>query len=58
MISTYQTGLVLAGLLFLSDGIAEHRASATTRQPGFVIDLGRSQLPVGPPSSPQPSVIG
>jgi hypothetical protein len=58
MISTYQTGLVLAGLLFLSDGIAEHRVSATTRQPGFVIDRGRSQLPVGPPSSPQPSVIG
>jgi hypothetical protein len=28
MISTYQAGLVLAGLLYISDGIAEHRAVA------------------------------
>ena len=58
MISTYQAGLVLAGLLYISDGIVEHRVAATRWQPGFVIDRGRSHLPVGPESSRQPSVIG
>lgn len=58
MISTYQAGLVLAGLLYISDGIAEHRVAATSWQPGSVIDRGRSHRPVGPDSSRQPSVIG
>jgi hypothetical protein len=58
MISTYQAGLVLAGLLYISDGIAEHRVAATSRQPDLVVDRGRSDLPVGRRSSRQPSVIG